>query len=477
LSDVDDGAQPRSTWRLIGTNAVERGERRITISHRFGTKEIRGTDQLCSLLHALCDDELDDGEIVAYAAATCDSEDSPPVGAVLANLWRAVEQLGDLVERSIYLGEELVTRITPISPRATTPIEAPMGPLILDRFSYLRVEESGNGVVLASPLALHRAILGRRMLAVAPEFASEGVDPVELSSELRIAAELLGGAGLLVPAGSQAHDARLATWAFHDVLFHGLSRPGRSDEPFGAHFAHGDIEPPPARVGRVGVRTALPAPDPVDVARRDPPIGAVLEARHSVRQWGESPPSVEQIGELLWRVQRAGDVVEIEGAPGYYGLARPYPTGGMTADLEIHLVISRCRGVEPGLYAYDGSTHELVREAELERADRLLEDARVAAGGQLDPPVLLVITSRFARISWKYERIAYALTLKHAGVLIQTLYLVATAMGLGVCALGSGDATASAEAFGLDWLVESSVGEMAVGVGPRLLEPRAAPPP
>ena len=80
--------------------------------------------------------------------------------------------------------------------------------------------------------------------------------------------------------------------------------------------------------------------------------------------------------------------------------------------------------------------------------------------------MLLVVTSRFARISWKYESIAYALTLKHVGLLVQTIYLVATAMGLGACALGSGDAAEAARAFGLDWLMESSVGEFALGRDP-----------
>jgi hypothetical protein len=46
---------------------------------------------------------------------------------------------------------------------------------------------------------------------------------------------------------------------------------------------------------------------------------------------------------------------------------------------------------------------------------------------------------------------------------VQTLYLVATSMGLAPCALGSGDADRAARAFGLDWLVESSVGELALG--------------
>ena len=53
-------------------------------------------------------------------------------------------------------------------------------------------------------------------------------------------------------------------------------------------------------------------------------------------------------------------------------------------------------------------------------------------------PVLLILGARFQRVSWKYASIAYSLTLKHVGVLYQTMYLVATAMGLAPCGVGCG---------------------------------------
>jgi SagB-type dehydrogenase family enzyme len=61
---------------------------------------------------------------------------------------------------------------------------------------------------------------------------------------------------------------------------------------------------------------------------------------------------------------------------------------------------------------------------------------------------------------------AYALVLKHVGVLCQTMYLVATAMGLAPCALGTGDSDLFAYATGLDYVAESSVGEFALGSRP-----------
>ena len=57
----------------------------------------------------------------------------------------------------------------------------------------------------------------------------------------------------------------------------------------------------------------------------------------------------------------------------------------------------------------------------------------------------------------------YALVLKDVGVMMQTMYLVATDMGLAPCALGGGNADLFAAATGLDYLEEGSVGEFALG--------------
>ena len=55
-------------------------------------------------------------------------------------------------------------------------------------------------------------------------------------------------------------------------------------------------------------------------------------------------------------------------------------------------------------------------------------------GAPAPPQILITISARFGRMSWKYSSIAYSLILKDVGVLIQTLYLMATDMALGGCA-------------------------------------------
>jgi hypothetical protein len=52
---------------------------------------------------------------------------------------------------------------------------------------------------------------------------------------------------------------------------------------------------------------------------------------------------------------------------------------------------------------------------------------------------------------------------QEVGVLLQNMYLAATAMQLSPCALGAGDSDAFAEAIASDYFTETSVGEFALG--------------
>jgi SagB-type dehydrogenase family enzyme len=133
-------------------------------------------------------------------------------------------------------------------------------------------------------------------------------------------------------------------------------------------------------------------------------------------------------------------------------------------ELEFYPVINTCDRISSGLYYYNPLTHQLEQLCERTKdVQALLKDAWGASGQQDMPQVLIVFTARFQRLSWKYEAIAYSLILKHVGVLYQTMYLVATAMNLAPCALGSGNADLFAKAALTDYYAESSVGEFMLG--------------
>jgi SagB-type dehydrogenase family enzyme len=84
-------------------------------------------------------------------------------------------------------------------------------------------------------------------------------------------------------------------------------------------------------------------------------------------------------------------------------------------------------------------------------------------GASAAPQVLITIAARFGRVSWKYSSIAYALILKDVGALTQTLYMMATGMGLGGCAIGIANIDLFARMTGVELHVEGPVGQFAIG--------------
>ena len=97
--------------------------------------------------------------------------------------------------------------------------------------------------------------------------------------------------------------------------------------------------------------------------------------------------------------------------------------------------------------------------------DALLAGAEFAMGAPAPPQILITIAARFGRVSWKYSSVAYSLILKDVGVLIQTLYLMATDMGLGGCAIGTNNIDLFAKMTGIEFHIEGAVGQFALGRG------------
>jgi len=342
-------------------------------------------------------------------------------------------------------------------------------PVVLSRFAY--AHRDGQTLVLETPRSRGRiellhpaaaamvAALGRPTTMAALAAAAPQATAAAAGGLLA----LLDTAAMLAPADEPPHEA---LWEFGDLLFHGRSRWGLNARRAGAAPRLLGVLPPlPAvKPPLAGRHVPLHRPDIGALAAADPPFTRVLEARRSVRRQGARPVTVRELGEFLFRVARVRDVTEPDGGALPYAISsRPYPSAGACYPLELYPVVSRCDGLDRGIYHYDPARHRLealeAREADVER---LLDDA--SPGEAYGPPqVLLVITARFGRVSWKYESIAYALVLKDVGVLLQTMYLVATAMNLAPCALGTGDSARWARAAGLPIEDESSVGEFLLG--------------
>jgi SagB-type dehydrogenase family enzyme len=153
------------------------------------------------------------------------------------------------------------------------------------------------------------------------------------------------------------------------------------------------------------------------------------------------------------------------GSPEVTYSTRPYPSAGSAYELELYLAVSNCTGLARGLYHYDAGDHALVA---IGASALQLQELSAAAELAMDagpPQILITIAARFGRISWKYSSIAYSLILKDVGSMIQTFYLAATDLGLGGCAIGTGNIELFAKMTGLEFHEEGPVGQFALGRG------------
>ncbi len=266
--------------------------------------------------------------------------------------------------------------------------------------------------------------------------------------------------------GRTSEDSEIpATWEFHDLLFHAQSRDGRRRTPargtarFGLNPEHNHLSSTPAPGDVV-----LPAVDISAAVARDAPFGEVVRSRHSERDWSGSELRLADLAELLARVmeviprtvQAAGETLEFDG--------RPYPSGGGLYETDVVVLAHRVEGLTPGAYLYRPGARSLTPLAgDRNRADLLLVGASQGAGnGTERPQALLILAARFPDLAVKYEGLAYALMLKHAGVLMATVHYAATAMGLGAVPLGTGNSEDFAAATGLDYYLHGPIGEIAI---------------
>ena len=354
--------------------------------------------------------------------------------------------------------------------------------IALSRFAYLR--RRGTEMVLESPRA------GAVFRITDPKMAAALVTlstPQKISRYrkergfpgleflgLLLDCQILFNLGDDDTGGLRASEGEpsLVLWDFHDLLFHTHSTAGRQANPIGGLYAYSELMAPlPA------VRPPWPGPA-IDLigaampASAPSPFATLLDERHSIRDFDdENPVTLAELAALLQTAARVrakwtapSDMGE-EGPEVSYA-SRPYPSGGAAYELELYLVVNRCEGLARGFYHYDADKHALKSiEVRPEALDAQFADAEFAIGASGAPQVLIVIAARFGRVSWKYSSVAYSLILKDVGVLTQTLYLAATDLGLGGCAIGTTNIDWFARMTGLEFSVEGPVGQFVFGRG------------
>lgn len=257
-------------------------------------------------------------------------------------------------------------------------------------------------------------------------------------------------------------------WEFHDLLFHTRSRLGMADDSsnlggtyrfkpdnIGVHNEFKDYQ------NKIYFLFDLP----VQGAKGNKTdLFELLQTRKSSRSFSKDKSlSYDQIGEFLFHSAKIIYSIPQNGHLDF--VKRAFPSAGGIHDLEFYLLINRSGSLKRDIYYYHPQKHGLYQlQVKNKYLDKITQNAVVALGSiEEEPPVIVILTSRFMKMRSKYERIAYRNTILSVGAAIQTMYLTGAAMNLSTCALGSGNPALFAEAIGVDPLEECAVGEFVLG--------------
>jgi SagB-type dehydrogenase family enzyme len=230
------------------------------------------------------------------------------------------------------------------------------------------------------------------------------------------------------------------SWPFWDLFFHYHTRFGFLPDPIGAKGARGLAKQDLRSSIQIKLRTASPP--------ADPPLTKVLNGRRSQRRPGLCPITIDQLAAFL--------------SLSTSNTASPR-MGGLDV-FSFYLAVRRCDGLPPGFYRYCPVEHVL---EPVSVATEYLSQTFIQAGSALGasdcpPDIVVKLVVDIARASQAYERIAYRLALLNAGMIMQTMYLAATALCLATCAIGSGDSLDFARQVGIDQGQQDVIAELAL---------------
>lgn len=254
-------------------------------------------------------------------------------------------------------------------------------------------------------------------------------------------------------------------WTSYELLFHERTRRFGRDKDFGGNFWAASRFAPPSFEGQsvslTGNEVVLPRADFSSKKYAKNFVDCIL-SRRSSRRYSSSAIPLESISDMLALTSRVlANHVEKD----FEYVQKTYPSGGSAYELDIYMIVTNVEGVEPGLWRYFAKEHcmrqvEIADEAALQG---IIRSGMHSIGASTIPPIMVLLVADFARIMWKYRKMGYSIILKNTGSFMANTYLVCNALGLGCCAIGSGDSDLFAKATLTNPMGYSTVGEIAIG--------------
>ena len=184
----------------------------------------------------------------------------------------------------------------------------------------------------------------------------------------------------------------------------------------------------------------------------------VINSRKSHRVYTDEPITLTQLSYLLWCTQ---GVKSVRGKS--YATLRTVPGGGARHPFECYMAIRRVEGLEPGLYHYLPMTHQIEYLGTPDDPEGLIGRTLQGQHWAEKASVVFYYSCVFYRAEWRYGIRAHPTVLIDSGHITENLYLAATSIGLGGCAVASVDGPEANRAFRVDGTEETIFYAMPVG--------------
>ena len=186
-------------------------------------------------------------------------------------------------------------------------------------------------------------------------------------------------------------------------------------------------------------------PDAREYPVQDVQIGAFLQERRTLREYGPGGISLAELSFLLWAVQG------VQKVSGTARTLRTVPSAGARHALDTFLLVRRVEGLQAGLYRYAALDHQLVCiSSDPELSEGILKTCRSSQPVCRGAALTFIWAADAARMTWRYSERAYRFLHLDAGHVCQNLYLAAYALDCGVCAIGGYDDLELNKLLGLD---------------------------
>lgn len=200
--------------------------------------------------------------------------------------------------------------------------------------------------------------------------------------------------------------------------------------------------PPTSLSSTATADTRIPVGEPMALPEPGFPgtttLEQALQQRRSVREYAKQPLTLDQVAQLAWAAQGDNDP---------RGNGRTAPSAGATYPIELYVVARDVEGLNPGVYRYVSSSHQLEAVAAKDAHEGL---ASASADWVAQAPAVLVIAGVVERTATRYGNRAQRYVDLEAGAVMQNVALAAVALGLGTVVVGAFDDQDVANAVGLE---------------------------